>query len=325
MTVWDGWRGMAIILLLIGHFIKIPEIWEDRLGVDAFFVLSGMLMSKILFEKRMPLKTFYIRRFSRIFPAFSAYVIFAFLFAYLAKTYFNRSEMMFDISEFFSTLTFFRTYFPLEPHIWATMVPIGHLWSLNVEEHAYVIMSFMTLFVFRNSKASLLLIALGLGAIVVSFYYYLNPSIAPTEFRIRTETAISFIFLSAGYNLIKKQFSISVPSWLPVVSLVFAFSCYLDDLPKWLNFSLAPIFLAFTLNHITEAHGLLRKFLELKFIRLMGTWSFSIYLWQQIFYQYKWLIPFAPVGGVVVSIIVGMMSFYFFENPIRRWINNRWT
>ena len=324
---------MAIILLLMGHFIHISWIWEDRLGVDAFFVLSGMLMSTILFEKRVPLKIFYIRRFSRIFPVFSLYIVVAFLFAYLSKTYLGKADMAFEIKEFFSTLTFFRTYFPADPHIWVTKVPIGHLWSLNVEEHAYVIMSLLTLFIFRNQKVAMLLVALGFGAIVLSFYYYFNPANAPTEFRIRTETTISFIFLSAGYNLIKKQFHITAPSLLPVVTLVLAFLCYLEDpsiegrslwIP-WLSFSLAPILLAFTLNHITEVHTLLRKIFELKAIRLMGTWSFSIYLWQQLFYSYKWLIPFQPIGGIAISIIVGALSFYLFENPVRRWINNRWT
>ena len=337
VTVWDGWRGMAISLLLIGHFVNIPWIWEDRLGVDAFFVLSGMLMSTILFEKRIPLKIFYIRRFSRIFPVFSLYIVVAFLFAYLSKTYLGKADMGFEIREFFSTLTFMRTYYPLEPHIWATKVPIGHLWSLNVEEHAYVLMSLVTLFIFRNQKVANLLIALGLGAIGLSFYYYFNLANAPTDYRIRTETTISFIFLSAGYNLIKKEKNIIVHPFIPVVTLALAFACYLENpllpagesgrklLYPWLSFAVAPILLAFTLNHISEVHGLFRKILELKALRLMGIWSFSIYLWQQLFYSYKWLIPFAPIGGVVASIVVGVVSFYFFENPIRRWINNRWT
>jgi peptidoglycan/LPS O-acetylase OafA/YrhL len=328
---------MAISLLLMGHFMHISWVWEDRLGVDAFFVLSGMLMSTILFEKRVPLKTFYIRRFSRIFPVFALYIIVAFLFAYLSKAFLGKADMTFEIKEFFSTLTFFRTYYPLEPHIWATKVPIGHLWSLNVEEHAYVLMSLLTLFIFRNQKVALVLIALGLAAIGLSFYYYFNLDVTPKEFRIRTETAISFIFLSAGYNLIKKQLNITVPSFLPVITLALAFACYLEDpslsvdssgrklLYPWLSFSLAPILLAFTLNHISEVHTLFRKLFELRVIRLMGTWSFSIYLWQQLFYSYKWLIPFQPVGGILISVIVGALSFYLFENPIRRWINNRWT
>jgi len=333
VTVWDGWRGMAILLLLTGHFINLPWIWEDRLGVDAFFVLSGMLMSGILFEKRMPLKKFYIRRFSRIFPAFAAFVFVAFLFAFLTRVFLGREEMVFDVSEIFSTLTFFRTYFPLDPHIWATSVPIGHLWSLNVEEHAYVLMSLITLFIFRNKSVGFVLIALGLVAIGISFYYYLNEAIAPIEFRIRTETGISFVFLSAGYHLLKNQFKLTVPSFLPIITLFLGFACYLEDPTieqrslwfPWLSFSIAPILLAFTLNHITEAHRFLCTVFELKVFRMLGMWSFSIYLWQQLLFQYKWLIPFAPVGGILASILVGAISFYFFENPIRTWINNRWT
>ena len=332
VSVWDGWRGMAIILLLIGHFFDQKWIWEDRLGVDAFFVLSGMLMSTILFEKRMNLKDFYIRRFSRIFPAFSLYVIVIFTLSLLARLLFDREELTFEGKEFISTLTFFRTYIPLDPHIWATKIPIGHLWSLNVEEHAYVIMSIMTLFILRNTNAAYVLIALGLISIGICFYYFHNIS-APTHFRIRTESAISFVFLSAGYNLIKNKYNIKVPSVLPIITLILAFLCYFEDpsvntrslwIPE-LSFSLAPILLAFTLNHITEAHIIIRGILEFKIIRLIGTWSFSIYLWQQPFYSYSWAVPGGKPVAVVLAILAGIVSFYIFENPIRTWINNRWT
>ena len=69
VAVWDGWRGIAISMVLCGHFYDIKWLWEDRMGVDIFFVLSGMLMSIILFDKRQSLKDFYIRRLSRIYPA----------------------------------------------------------------------------------------------------------------------------------------------------------------------------------------------------------------------------------------------------------------
>lgn len=331
VSVWDGWRGMAIILLLTGHFFNREWIWEDRLGVDAFFVLSGMLMSSILFEKRMNLRDFYIRRFSRIYPAFSLYVIVAFAFALLISIVFERAEYDFKGSELVSTLTFFRTYFPLDPHIWETKVPIGHLWSLNVEEHAYIIMSLLTLFLFRNSNAAIVLIVLGLASIGVCFYYYYS-AIAPAHFRIRTESAVSFVFLSAGYNLLKKQCNITVNPIIPVITLVIAFLCYLEEpgiktrslWVPYLSFSLAPILLAFTMNHITEAHVALRGILELKIIRLMGIWSFSIYLWQQPFFHYKSVFPGGSITAVVLAILMGLASFYIVETPARSWINNRW-
>jgi len=45
-----------------------------RLGVDTFFVLSGSLMGNIFFIKKVNLKTFYIRRFSRVIPVFVVFI-----------------------------------------------------------------------------------------------------------------------------------------------------------------------------------------------------------------------------------------------------------
>ncbi len=318
VDVWDGWRGMAIIFLLCGHFVNTPWISEDRMGVDFFFVLSGMLMSTILFEKRMNLRDFYIRRFSRIIPAFTLFILVTFLAAKLISLDFSANEVI-------ANLTFLRTYYPEEPHIWSTDVPVGHLWSLNVEEHAYVIMSIMTLFILRNTHAAYVLVLLGLISIGICFYYYSLGEYAPAYFRIRTESAISFIFLSAGYSLIRKQRQITVHPILPVITLLLASMCYLSVMPEWLAFSLSPLLLAFTLNHLLEATRLLRAILELKAVRLMGIWSFSIYLWQQPFYEFNWKIPGPDFVGLFLAIIVGTLSFYLFENPVRAWINNRWT
>jgi len=257
IEVLDGWRGLAIILLLSGHFIELPWIWVERLGVDLFFVLSGMLMSTILFEKRMDLRDFYIRRFSRIIPAFILFVLVIFTLAEFANLEFKTSEVV-------ANLTFLRTYYPLEPHIWNTDVPVEHLWSLNVEEHAYVIMSVITLLFLRNSNAAYILIALGTISIGICFYYYFNYASAPTQYRIRTESAVSFIFLSAGYNLIRRQSNISAHPVLPVIALLGAFLCYLKIMPDWLPFSFSPLLLVFTVNHLSEASRVLRDFLEFK-------------------------------------------------------------
>ena len=45
----DGWRGLAIALVLEGHFSGLIPLETGRLGVDVFFCLSGYLMSGILF------------------------------------------------------------------------------------------------------------------------------------------------------------------------------------------------------------------------------------------------------------------------------------
>ena len=65
----DGWRGLAIVLLLADHFFPVPGINFGALGVNFFFVLSGWLMTHLLFVQLTPIDVFYRRRIARIVPA----------------------------------------------------------------------------------------------------------------------------------------------------------------------------------------------------------------------------------------------------------------
>ena len=56
----DGWRGVAIGMVLLSHFFRLSYN-AGRFGVDLFFVLSGFLMARILFEQRTPIAAFYRR------------------------------------------------------------------------------------------------------------------------------------------------------------------------------------------------------------------------------------------------------------------------
>jgi len=163
--VWDGWRGIAILLVLIGHFTYTQWVWEERLGVDVFFVLSGMLMSNILFVNRLGLRDFYIRRFSRVVPTLIVFLCASFALSVLLK-------YEFKITGFIASLFFIRTYFPVEPDYFLTSLPTGHLWSLNVEEHSYIIMSIMSLILIARGKISLVLFIIFLVSVAINFYNY---------------------------------------------------------------------------------------------------------------------------------------------------------
>src|SRR5262245_3887081 len=128
----DGWRAVAIALVVWHHIGQSFYSSEDAyamsvtrfgaFGVDIFFGLSGLLITRLLLQERQEsgsfhLPEFYIRRVFRILPP-----CLAFLAAYSALGLW-RSPM-----ELISSLLFFRNYVPQR----LTGFGSGHLWSLAV-------------------------------------------------------------------------------------------------------------------------------------------------------------------------------------------------
>lgn len=306
---------MAIALVLLDHFFNLSSVDSGRFGVDVFFVLSGMLMSNILFVKRSSLGTFYKRRISRIIPTFLLYVMVIYLWAYI----FTRHL---DLVGLFSTATFIRTYYPLSTGIWADSLPIGHLWSLNIEEHSYIIMSLMTLVFFFKKREWLMLIPLGLISILIYLIFYHYPTFAPRDFELRTESQISFIMLSAGYYLIRDRTKRFIRPWMLPVALLGAGLCYINGEGAWV-YILAPLLLVFTVNHLAQAPETMLRWLSTKPMMMLGKWSYSLYLWQQPFYKAKG--SFHIVGmPLLLALTVSVASFYLFESPIREYLNTKW-
>ncbi|MCB1756793.1 MAG: acyltransferase [Gammaproteobacteria bacterium] len=310
---------MAILCVLTGHFLGTDFIKEDRLGVDIFFVLSGMLMAQLLFEKRINLKTFYLRRFSRIYPTLFVFVACMFLGASIVGWEFSGFEVL-------TNLTFLRTYIPTNPHIWEGFVPVKNLWSLNVEEHAYVIMSLMTLFLVALRGIRLALLSIGVLSVLISIYYNATQDYQQTYFLLRTESAIAFVALSASYRLIQHEKNLRVNPWIPLITLAAATLCYLEQIPFWISFVFPPFLLAFTVNHLQDLPPVFKRLLSLKILRLFGLWSYSIYLWQQPIFEYKWTIPGPDFAiPLFLAIATGVLSFTFFESPSRIAINDWWA
>jgi len=302
--------------VLYAHFVGSGSIDTGRLGVDVFFVLSGFLMSKILFIKRVPLKEFYKRRVSRILPAFFLFVIIIYVTDYF---FIGAGEW----KNFFYTVLFLRSYLPGEPDIWNTAIPIGHLWSLNVEEHCYILLSTFTLLRFLRGREGVALLISGVMAIVIHIAYVKIPLIAPPAYSLRTEVAASHLLLSAGYYLVRHHFVKYVKAWMPVVTFFGAALCYTEIAPWWASFMISPFLLAFTVNHLSETYEIVHSLLSSAVLRLMGIWSYSIYLWQQPFHSFKGELG-NDLFALFFALTAGLLSFYCFENPMRAWMNRNW-
>ena len=136
----DHLRALAISMVFFYHFPILfsgnPEWLQSAArfgwtGVDLFFVLSGFLISSQLFSqirqgRSISLKTFYIKRFFRIIPAFWVVVLIYFCF-----TGFHEREALPPLWKF---LTFTQN-FGLNIFDYGTF---SHAWSLCVEEHFYL-------------------------------------------------------------------------------------------------------------------------------------------------------------------------------------------
>lgn len=311
----DGWRGMAIALVLMEHFFPLAGFESGYFGVDIFFCLSGMLMSRILFVQRVPLATFYKRRISRILPVFLFFVLLVYGVAILAG---QPSSWL----EFIATITFLRTYVPAHPDIWHTGLPIGHLWSLNVEEHCYVLLSGFTIFTAVRTRSSWLLVLLGIVAVGIHVVYYKHASWAPSDYEIRTETAAAFLLISAGYTLMRERFMHFVKPWMPLTAFALVVPCYWHGTPGLISVVFPPLLLAFAVNHLGQASAIVHTVLAAAPFRLLGICSYSIYLWQQPFYQFK--AHFPPGIALLCALLIGATSFYLLENPVRTWLNRHW-
>jgi peptidoglycan/LPS O-acetylase OafA/YrhL len=287
------------------------------MGVDVFFCLSGFLMSGLLFVQRQSLAKFYKRRISRILPAFAAFVIAIYCVSALQGKDFSSAEVM-------STLFFARTYWPLQPGIWEGAVPIGHLWSLNVEEHGYMFMSILVLLPWVRSREGLFLLLSGITCIAIGFLYVKLDKLAPHWGNLGTEVAAAHLFISAGYRLLRERLRPYVPSWLPLVTMASAIFCYSNNAPWWSSGLLTPFLLAFTVNHLSETGEAVKSILASRPLRQMGIWSFSIYIWQQPFYAAKNSFWGGSTTALVSAMTMSLLSFYLLEKPSRTWLNRNW-
>jgi peptidoglycan/LPS O-acetylase OafA/YrhL len=133
---------MAILLVLFRHHHSIPFLEKiGWIGVDLFFVLSGFLVSGLLFQEYKKFKSispgrFLIRRGFKIYPLFYLYLVTTVV---IEQVFFYGVNKMALLSD----LIFIQSYhFGIWPHTW----------SLAVEEHFYLGLTFLVVLLIKNNQ-----------------------------------------------------------------------------------------------------------------------------------------------------------------------------
>lgn len=171
----DGMRGIAVLSVVIFH--AFPEsIKGGFVGVDIFFVISGYLISTIIYQNlqngTFSFLDFYARRIRRIFPALFLVLLVSYTLGWsllLPDEYKQLGKHILSGAGFVSNFTFLKEigYFDNS----AETKPLLHLWSLGVEEQFYIIWPLL-LFLAWRFKHYHLVIALGIFSL--SFFLNIN-------------------------------------------------------------------------------------------------------------------------------------------------------
>jgi peptidoglycan/LPS O-acetylase OafA/YrhL len=326
----DGLRAFAVTSVLIFH--AFPSLIPGGfVGVDVFFVISGFLISGILFKEletgSFSFANFYARRVKRIFPALITMLTasYAFGWFFLFNEDFRRlGSHIFRASLFLSNFILWREagYFDNA----AETKPLLHLWSLGIEEQFYIVWPLILWAFWRFKRIRFPLIALLTTCSLVWNIYQSQIDLTHDFYSPLTR----FWELSAGawlaFHLSRRpqthQFS-SVISGFAVLLLVTA--VYVIDSKKAFpgGWALIPVVGAVLLIYAGPTAWCNKALFSNRVVVWVGAISYPLYLWHWPVLAFARLVEGATpsvairLGAVSVSLVLAWATFVWIEKPIR--------
>jgi peptidoglycan/LPS O-acetylase OafA/YrhL len=155
----DGLRAIAVLSVMFCH-AHVPFFSGGFIGVDIFFVISGYLITGIIYRElqdgSFSILNFYERRIRRILPSllFMTIIIFIISYKYLLPSEFSYyARSLSAMALFLANIFYLRTvgYFDIT----ADSKPLLHTWSLSVEEQFYICLPIILIIIYKFKKSYL--------------------------------------------------------------------------------------------------------------------------------------------------------------------------
>jgi peptidoglycan/LPS O-acetylase OafA/YrhL len=316
----DGLRTISIILVIIGHFVYVLGLGEfgnfGVLGVRVFFVISGFLITGLLLKEiektgKINLIQFYFRRTLRIFPPYYFYLLIIFGATLLGF-------LSIPLISFISPLTYTSNYF--NPANWY----LGHAWSLSVEEQFYLIVPGVLLLLgIRKTKILLCLVVLASPLIRVFIFKLFGDEATwvPKGFQSNMDSLAIGCLLSLFYNdLHQNSFYLKFlkSKLVFILPIIIIFLNFLTDHPIiYYGFCISVLNLLIVLCLdwvVTNYDSAVGKLLNSAPMVTLGAMSYSIYLWQQPFFNPddQTILTKTPYNFIGLAVMT-LISYYFVE------------
>lgn len=342
----QGFRALCVLLVLLFH---IDKSWLPGgfLGVDAFFAISGYVITRMLFRQqvqgRFSLKKFYYSRITKLLPPLFAVLtltVVAFSFLYTAG---DRNNVYF--SSLSAALSFSNFYFYLGSGYFSESSiykPLLHTWSLGVEEQFYLLWPIVFL-AFSNKKwfgyKTFFLVAIT-GAVVSSLFFYLYFDLVFYMMPFRAyQLLFGVAFAICTLKLISSSTQMhiyrTILSTIPIIIIIFAILTQHNGgnqfyLQLCTSFIVAyACFLSDSINNVSttsekrSSFFVINYILESRIAQYLGDRSYHIYLvhWPIItaaHVQYSELLEisflFKFVIGIVCLVIAELIYLLFSKN-----------
>ena len=299
-------------------------------GVDIFFVISGFLISSILFtemtEHRFSFTTFYGRRIRRIFPALAVCLAAVLAYGFVSLTPYELAQLgkhVFFGAGFLSDIVLWSEsgYFDSA----ATYKPLLHLWSLGIEEQFYILWPALLWLAFRlKAKVGRLLAVLFLASFTI------NVALSITNISADFYLPVSrFWELLAGAGL-AWWCQISFPkvrSWISfagLAALLTSVALFTAEMrfPGWL--ALLPVAGAVAVILAGPEATVNRIVFSNRAVVFVGLISYPLYLWHWPLISYAYVIrvgkaptPLMATALVAASFLLAWATYRFIEYPVR--------
>ncbi|WP_404764678.1 acyltransferase family protein [Proteus terrae] len=314
----NGLRAIAVLSVMFFHFNQglVPGGFA---GVDVFFVISGFLMTSIIFRglenNSFSLWNFLKARARRIVPALLTVVLFVLTLGYLflePMTYKLVGEHGFSSLLFTSNITYANEsgYFDAD----SSNKIFLHTWSLSVEWQFYILYPIVLLALSKllsiKTLRKVVLISAILSFSFCAYYSSINQTLS--YFMIYTRAwemllgGVAFLFpLSISQN---KKRIIELLGLLLILSSFFIFS----DTDLWPSYNaFLPVFGAYLCILSNNSKTLLSNIA----LQKIGLWSYSIYLihWPFIVFFKKINIEISIFTYFVSTVLLAFIMYYFVE------------